>query len=100
MLYEIGRQIVEEEQGGKARAEYGAKLLAELSVYLNARFGKGFSVTTLKNARKFYQVYSPSIGQTSFAQLESTDEARQSLVGILERKIVPSIGQTMFAQVG
>jgi len=96
--FEVGRKIVEEEQGGKARAEYGSKLLVELSAYLNARFGKGFSTTTLKNARKFYQVYSPSIGQTLFAQSESIDDTRQSLVNILEKKNAPSIGQTMFAQ--
>jgi hypothetical protein len=40
-------------------------LLKELSDYLNDRFGKGFSVTTLKNARKFYQVYAPSIEHDS-----------------------------------
>ena len=96
--FEVGRKIVEEEQGGKARAEYGAKLLVELSAFLNARFGKGFSTTTLKNARKFYQVYSPSIGQTLFAQFENTGDTRQSLVSILEKKNMPSIGQTMFAQ--
>jgi len=96
--FEVGRKIVEEEQGGKARAQYGAKLLSELSAYLNARFGKGYSVSTLKNTRKFYQVYSPSIGQTMFAQSENTGDARQSLVSILEKKNTPSIGQTMFAE--
>jgi predicted nuclease of restriction endonuclease-like (RecB) superfamily len=55
--------IVEEEQGGKARAEYGKGLLAGLSAYLNERVGKGFSESTLRNARKFYQVYAPSIQQ-------------------------------------
>ena len=96
--FEVGRKIVEEEQGGKARAAYGSKLLVELSTYLNARFGKGFSTTTLKNARKFYQVYSPSIGQTMFVQSESTGDTRQTLVSILEKKNAPSIGQTMFAE--
>lgn len=67
--FEVGRLIVEEEQGGKARAEYGKTLLPNLSVYLNARVGKGFSESTLKNARKFYQVYAPSIRQTMFAEL-------------------------------
>ena len=66
--FEIGRMIVEEEQGGKARAEYGKGLLAELSKYLTERFRRGFSESTLKNARKFYQVYSPSIRQTLFAE--------------------------------
>lgn len=46
--YEIGRQIVEEEQGGKRRAEYGSKILIDLSQKLTARFGRGGALTTLK----------------------------------------------------
>jgi hypothetical protein len=66
--FEIGRMIVEEEQGGKARAEYGKGLLAELSAYLKNRIGTGFSVSTLTNARKFYSVYSPMISQALLAK--------------------------------
>jgi predicted nuclease of restriction endonuclease-like (RecB) superfamily len=66
--FEIGRMIVEEEQGGKVRAKYGRGLLKELSAYLNSRIGKGFSESTLRNARKFYQIYAPSIQQTLFAE--------------------------------
>jgi predicted nuclease of restriction endonuclease-like (RecB) superfamily len=66
--YEIGRMIVEEEQGGKARAEYGKGLLVGLSVYLKERVGKGFSETTLRNARKFYQIYSQEIQQAMPAE--------------------------------
>ncbi|MDR1321323.1 MAG: PDDEXK nuclease domain-containing protein, partial [Gracilibacteraceae bacterium] len=68
--FEIGRMIIEEEQEGKVRAKYGKGLLKALSAYLNRRVGKGFSETTLKNARKFYQVYAPSIRQTLFAESE------------------------------
>ena len=57
--YEIGRMIVEYEQGGKQRAEYGAKLLPELAKNLTARFGKGFSKSNLANMRQFYLMYSP-----------------------------------------
>ena len=46
--YEIGRQIVEEEQGGKRRAGYGEKLLIDLSARLTARFGRGWSVDNLR----------------------------------------------------
>jgi hypothetical protein len=67
--FEVGRMIVEEEQCGKARAEYGKNLLAELSAYLNKRVGKGFSVSTLTNARKFYNVYAFSISQAMLSQL-------------------------------
>jgi predicted nuclease of restriction endonuclease-like (RecB) superfamily len=62
--FEIGRMIVEEEQDGKTRAEYGRGLLKELSTFLEQRFGKGYSVSTLTNARKFYLTYLPSISQT------------------------------------
>ena len=55
--YEIGRIIVEEEQKGNQRAEYGKKLLKEISTYLSERFGKGFSVDHLKLMRRFYIVY-------------------------------------------
>jgi predicted nuclease of restriction endonuclease-like (RecB) superfamily len=54
----IGRDIVEEEQSGKERAEYGTYLIKELSERLHRDFGKGFGIATLENARKFYIEYS------------------------------------------
>lgn len=56
--YEIGRLIIEEEQNGKDRAEYGAELIKDLSRKLTKEFGKGFSATNLKQMRQFYKVYS------------------------------------------
>lgn len=56
--FEIGRMIVEEEQNGKERADYGSQLIAELSLNLTNEFGKGFSVTNLQQMRQFYSVYS------------------------------------------
>ncbi len=53
----IGREIVEVLQGGAERADYGKQILAELSRQLTERYGKGFSVTSLKYFRTFYQVY-------------------------------------------
>ncbi len=53
----IGREIVQEIQGGKGRAAYGEAVLADLSQRLAARYGVGFSETTLQYFRKFYQVY-------------------------------------------
>lgn len=58
--YEIGRMIVEDEQQGEQRAEYGKAILKELSNHLTKKFGKGFSVDNLENMRKFYLVYSKS----------------------------------------
>lgn len=60
--FEIGRMIVEEEQNGKGRAEYGTQLLNDLSQRLTDEFGKGFSLTNIKQMRSFYLVYSK--GQT------------------------------------
>src|SRR5690554_1285724 len=49
--FEIGRMIVEEEQGGKERAEYGKSLLRDLSKVLTKEFGKGFSVQRSEERR-------------------------------------------------
>ena len=63
--FEVGRRIVEEEQTGADRAQYGQYILKELSEYLTKNFGKGFSVTNLKQMRQFYLVYAQDqIGQT------------------------------------
>ncbi|HNA62617.1 MAG TPA: DUF1016 N-terminal domain-containing protein, partial [Rhabdochlamydiaceae bacterium] len=53
----IGRDIVEEEQQGKKRAEYGSFLLNELSARLTKKYGRGFSNSTLSDIRLFYQTY-------------------------------------------
>ena len=59
--YEIGRMIVEDEQGGQDRAEYGANTLGELSARLTEKFGKGWSVPNLKLMRQFFLTYSNSL---------------------------------------
>ncbi len=56
--WQIGRLIVEDEQGGEGRAEYGKGLLEELSKRLTIEFGKGYSVQTLRNIRQFYATFS------------------------------------------
>lgn len=79
--YEVGRMIIEEEQNGEQRAEYGKAILKELSKRLTADLGKGFSVENLKLMRKFYAVYSQDqIGQnvsTQFENLPVTKEGRK-----------------------
>lgn len=52
--WEIGRLIVEEEQNGQIRAQYGKQLLKQLSVQLTEEFGKGFDASNLRNMRSFY----------------------------------------------
>jgi hypothetical protein len=53
----IGREIVMELQGGEERAEYGKRVIQDLSARLNARFGKGYSTEKLQFIRKFYLTY-------------------------------------------
>jgi predicted nuclease of restriction endonuclease-like (RecB) superfamily len=62
--FEIGRHIVEFEQQGDQRAEYGARLLKLLAARLSVEFGNGFSLSNLKLMRQFYVVYAPRISQT------------------------------------
>jgi len=55
--WKIGQEIVEQEQQGTARAEYGKRIIDELSCYLNERYGKGFSTTNLRYFRQFFLSY-------------------------------------------
>lgn len=56
--YEIGRYIIEDEQGGKIRAEYGKGILKRVSEQLTERLGKGWSEENLRQMRKFFVIYS------------------------------------------
>ena len=58
--FEIGRMIVEEQQNGKERADYGKALLKELSSELTKEFGRGFSVQNIERMRYFYLAYEKS----------------------------------------
>jgi len=74
----IGREIVQALQGGEDRADYGSRLLDELSAALKKRYGRGFSVTNLKYFRLFYQTYDkrvPEIGHEPRDQLVNIDTA-------------------------
>lgn len=55
--FEIGRRIVEHEQQGAARAEYGKRVLGELADRLTEEFGRGYSRSNLQNMRNFFLVY-------------------------------------------
>ena len=61
--WKIGRRIVEEEQGGAERANYGKQILKQLSIALTEEFGKGFSVQNLYYFRQFYLTF-PEIFHT------------------------------------
>lgn len=55
--WKIGERIVNEEQGGKFRADYGSATLKELSQHLTFELGKGFSPRNLQNYRQFYILF-------------------------------------------
>src|SRR6266446_7299202 len=58
--WQIGRRIVEFEQGGVERAGYGRKLIQRLSSDLSKRFGRGFGVVNLTQMRRFYMLWPSS----------------------------------------
>ena len=86
--FEIGRRIIEHEQQGAERAEYGKALLKGLAADLTAEFGNGFSKRNLLYMRQFYVTYrSRQIAQTVSAQLPLIS---QTLSGPLQKSdIVP-----------
>ena len=86
--YEIGRMIVEHEQKGQKRAQYGAKLIPDLAKRLTERFGKGFSERNLEQMRQFYLVYSPTF-QTPSGKSETPSRISET---------APSIPQTASAK--
>jgi len=76
--FEVGRLIVEDEQQGKERAEYGKSVLKELSQKLTDEFGKGYSVYNLERMRNFYLAYKNRIAKTekSASLLRKSDEEK------------------------
>jgi len=79
--WEIGRQIVEFEQVGESRAEYGEELLMQLSVDLTSRFGRGFSRSNLQYMRLFFQGW--EIRQTASGKFTARTKC-QTLSGEFE----------------
>ena len=80
----IGREIVEEEQQGQDRAEYGTRLLEELSEQLTRCYRKGFSLRNLRNFRLFYLAYpdrAPTISHTARGELQQGDAEKCYAVG-------------------
>lgn len=65
-FYSIGKWIVEEQQQGESRARYGQRVIKRLSEALAEQYGRGFSVDTLENARRFFLTYQDRISETVF----------------------------------
>ncbi len=74
--WEVGRRIVEHEQEGAARAEYGKALLKLLSSDLTETYGRGFGKRNLEQMRRFYLTY--QITQKPYAQSELSPIAQKS----------------------
>jgi predicted nuclease of restriction endonuclease-like (RecB) superfamily len=85
--FEIGRRIVEHEQKGSFRAQYGKQLIIDLSANLTTEFGTGFSERNLRNMRKFYLVY-----QERFKQIWQTPSAK-----LTEAQKTPTLSTLMQA---
>ena len=89
--WNIGKQIVKQEQNGKNRAEYGKYIIKELSTRLTKEFGKGFGARNIRNMRQFYLAFQK--WQTVSAKLSwshyqllirlKSKEAREYYINIL-----------------
>ncbi len=73
----VGREIVEDEQGGRKRAEYGKRLIENLSKRLTGEFGRGFTMRNLETFRAFYLEY-PHLGIPHAVRAELTE----GLIGV------------------
>jgi predicted nuclease of restriction endonuclease-like (RecB) superfamily len=83
--WELGRRIVEFEQGGAKRAAYGEEVLARLAGDLTARFGRGFSLRNLRSFRMFYQEW--PIRQTLSAESGAASEANRQTVSAVSSPV-------------
>jgi hypothetical protein len=72
--WQVGRLIVEHEQGGRKRAAYGEAILDDLSRRLTADFGRGFDVTNLRKMRQFYRMF--EIRDAARLESGTTNETR------------------------
>ena len=91
--FEIGRRIVEYEQRGSRRAEYGERIFDELSQRLTHEVGKGFSTRNLRYMRDFYIEYRetvPQIAQTVSGKLPAKTPTETPIMQTLSAKLTPN----------
>jgi predicted nuclease of restriction endonuclease-like (RecB) superfamily len=88
--WHIGKEIVEEEQRGNKRADYGKRVLQELAGKLIIEFGKGFSLPNLRNMRQFYLTYSDRTLSIRQAVPSELIQAVDIVGNIQIRQAVPS----------
>jgi hypothetical protein len=87
--WEIGRRIVELEQGGEERAEYGDVLVKQLAVDLTERFGRGFSWRNLYLMRSFFQAYSDILQTPSAISRGRCGHADGEILQTVSAKLQP-----------
>lgn len=91
--YEIGRHIVEDEQSGKHKAEYGKQVIIKLSERLSVQFGAGWSEDTLSNCRKFYKTYSRTLSSQTLhykSRVNTNDTNFLNTVSEIQNDLEPS----------
>jgi len=87
--WHIGREIVEQEQGGRKRAAYGEAVLEDLSRRLNAEFGRGFDARNLRYMRQFFLVF------PIYHTLRGESESREKLNAPRSKSGVPEKGNAL-----
>ena len=95
--WRIGQRIVEEEQHGASRAEYGKHVIEVASAALTEEFGKGFSKTNIRSYRKFYLLFSnKEIQQAVPAELE---KQKQQALPVIFSTFIKEENQTTFPNI-
>ena len=99
--YQIGRLIVEHEQAGNLKAEYGKATIIALSKKLSKEFGQGFSIDNLENMRNFFIVFQykfPLVKSEPVARKSSTKKISQTLSAELQYLKSEPVARKSFSQ--
>ena len=92
----IGQRIIEQEQHGKTRAEYGKHIIEIASAALTETYGAGYSATNIRNMRKFYLTFNNlDIQQTLPAELKMIAERNQQTLSVKSREYTIPVYQQL-----
>lgn len=92
--YKIGKYIVEDEQDGHYRAQYGKRVLETLSVQLTEKYGEGWSYRNLREYKQFYNMYSAEASTMPADQLPISDEGEINLANTARQISSPKMADT------
>lgn len=98
--WEVGRRIVEYEQGGEQRAAYGEALLKRLAADLTARFGKGFSAVNLSQMRKFFQTWPKEKIVQTVSEISAAEAPVQGRPNIFQTVSEKSVSESALSNLG